>query len=451
MRISLLLAGMLFSLPLRAAERHVVLITIDGFPAEMYRDPKTPIPNIRALAAEGVSAERMHVSNPTITWPNHTTLLTGVRAAKHSVLYNGVVQRGAPDQPLAIDPERTKAELVAIPTLFDLLHQDGQRTAAIDWPCTRGSDSLDDDFPDSPNPLKHTTPRLLKELVAAGILPSDNEAAFRALTGPGRDEIWTRAACHVIATRKPHLLALHLLNTDGVHHRYGPDSPASYTALALADSYVGRVLSALSSSGIRAETTVFVLADHGFANATNILQPNVLLRQAGLLQIGSSNQITHARVQVIPEGGSGMVYLNNPATRDQDRKKVLELFANREGIGEIVEPDRFSRLGFPAPDKSNGMADLVIAAKNGYGINGSAAGDHYIVPASREMNLGYHGYLTTNARMDVPFVVTGAGIKRGVKIGAIENIDVAPTIARILNVHLAADGRVLEEIFETRN
>src|SRR5580765_1611785 len=104
-RIALLFVAL--NLPLRAAEQHVVLITIDGFPAAMFRDPKTPIPNIRALAAEGVTAERMHISNPTITWPNHTTLLTGVRAAKHSVLFNGIVKRGAPDQPLKIDPERT--------------------------------------------------------------------------------------------------------------------------------------------------------------------------------------------------------------------------------------------------------------------------------------------------------------------------------------------------------
>src|SRR5437870_5181082 len=75
-------------------DRHVVLITLDGFAAYMFWDAKTPIPKIRQLAAEGVASEGMRVSNPTVTWPNHTTLVTGVRAAKHSVLYNGILERG---------------------------------------------------------------------------------------------------------------------------------------------------------------------------------------------------------------------------------------------------------------------------------------------------------------------------------------------------------------------
>jgi len=61
-----------------AEDRHVVIITLDGFPAYLFHDPRAPIPTLRKLAAEGVSAEGMRVSNPSITWPNHTTLVTGV-------------------------------------------------------------------------------------------------------------------------------------------------------------------------------------------------------------------------------------------------------------------------------------------------------------------------------------------------------------------------------------
>ena len=111
--------------------------------------------------------------------------------------------------------------------------------------------TLDDDFPDSPDTLLHTTPRLKEELVSVGILSSDNDAAFRALNGAARDDVWTQAACHVIKKRKPNLLLFHLLNTDGTHHRFGSESPASYTALALADVYVGRVIDALEDAGIK--------------------------------------------------------------------------------------------------------------------------------------------------------------------------------------------------------
>jgi arylsulfatase A-like enzyme len=277
------------------ADAHVVLITIDGFPAYLFWDPKTPMPRIRELAAQ------LRVSNPTVTWPNHTTLVTGVRPDKHGVLYNGILVRAGPGLPVKIEEQVDKAQLVAVPTLYDELHNAGLRTAAIDWPCTRNSASLDDDFPDTPNNVFYTTPRLRKELLSAGILADERDSKFRALSSPGRDEVWTRAACHVIKARRPHLLLLHLLNTDAIHHQYGPGSSASYTALALADSLVGQLLDALDAAGIRKNTTIFVLADHGFATATKLLQPNALFRQAGLLEIGDANREPKARAIVLPD------------------------------------------------------------------------------------------------------------------------------------------------------
>ena len=84
-------------------DRHVVVITIDGLPAYYLDDPAASLPVIRGLAADGVGAEGMRVSNPSVTWPNHTTLMTGVHPERHGVLYNGVLERSAagarPDGP----------------------------------------------------------------------------------------------------------------------------------------------------------------------------------------------------------------------------------------------------------------------------------------------------------------------------------------------------------------
>ena len=436
---------------LRAAElnRHVVLITIDGFPAEMMKDPKTPIPRIRELAGQGVVAEGMRVSTPSVTWPNHTTLVTGVHPEKHSVLYNGVLTRKGADEPVAVDGKKTKAELVALPTVYDLLHAKGLRTAEVNWPATRGAKTIDDGFPDVPDTLQHTTPRFLDEMVTAKILPSKNDADFRAMTGPARDDVWTQAACHIIKDRKPHLLLFHLLNTDGIHHRYGPQSPASYTAMALADVYVGRIVDALEEAGIRTNTTIIVTSDHGFANVTNVLFPNVLFRQAGLLELGATNQITKARVQLVSEGGLGMIYLNNPATRDNDKAKVVELFKSKPGVAEILAPNQFAEYELPQPASTNGMADLVLVAADGYGVSAVATGDEFVRAAGRNDNLGYHGYVARNPRMNAAFIASGAGVKRGAKIGMIENISVAPTIARLLKAEMPnVDGKVLAEILE---
>src|SRR6185312_7319205 len=138
----------------------------------VYRDPHAPIPTLRRLASQGVAAEGMHPSNPAITWPNHTTLVTGVRPAKHSVIFNGLFVRDGQGKPARIDMTRNQSELIATPTIWDICHAAGFSTAAVNWPCTRGSSTLDDCLPDCPNPFDHTTRELRKELIEADIMPS---------------------------------------------------------------------------------------------------------------------------------------------------------------------------------------------------------------------------------------------------------------------------------------
>ncbi len=431
-----------------AADRRVILVTIDGFPARMFADPKTHAPNLRALAREGVAAEGMKVSTPSVTWPNHTTLVTGAHPRKHSVLFNGVVARGAAGAPLRIDPNVTAAQLVAVPSLFDALRAAGLRTAGVNWPCTRSSKSIDDDFPDSPNMVTFMTPGLRTELVAEGILGSEKQEWFAALRQPQNDAVWTKTACHLIGKRQPHFMAFHLLNTDSTHHKYGPETMASHTALALADRFVGDVMAAVREAGNWERTAFIVTSDHGFETVTNVLQPNVLLRRHGLLEISSLNLITRARVQCIPEGGSGFIYLNDPATRDADRQRVTELFAKEEGVAEIIGPERFQEMGLPEAGQG-GMADLILRPRDGYGVNGAAAGTNFVIAVTAGMNAGYHGYVAENPRMNALFIASGSGLKKGERLGLIENIDVAPTVAKLLGVKLPeADGKALVEILE---
>src|SRR5688572_2458010 len=205
-----------------ATNRHVILITIDGFAAYLLTDPQAPVPTLRRMAAEGAVAEGMRVSNPAITWPNHTTLVTGVHPQKHSVLFNGVLVRPGPGMPVRVDGKRDKTDLVPVPTVFDLAHEAGLRTAGINWPCTRNSGTLDDDFPDVPEQVTHTTPRLRDELTAAGLLKDDR--TFQTQSAASREQIWTAAALHVVRKRKPNFMLWHMLITDTIQHRYAAQS-----------------------------------------------------------------------------------------------------------------------------------------------------------------------------------------------------------------------------------
>jgi predicted AlkP superfamily pyrophosphatase or phosphodiesterase len=426
-----------------AAERHVVLILIDGLPAYMLDDPRASLPVIRGLARQGVTAEGgMRVSDPSLTWPNQTSLITGSHPDRHGVLFNGRLERRGPGRLVEYFASGTQQELVRVPLLFDVLKQAGQTSAAINWPCTRGSTSIDDNFPDVPDALRYTTLRLKAELERDGLL-----RRFVGGNDVVQDEIWTEAACRIIRDRMPRLLALHLNNVDALHHRYGPGSAPGYTAAALNDANVGRVLRALDDAGVRDRTTVFIVADHGFIATPKTLRPNAILRRERLLSV-EGGRIASGRVLAVSVGGLAMVYLTDPATAPRDREAVIRLFRGAEGIAGIIEPKDYSRYHLPQPRDNPAMGDLVLAASEGYAFGLEATGDELVV-ANPNASAGAHGFLSTEPKMNAIFVASGAGIKAGTRAANIENIDVAPTIGRVLGIRLEnIAGRVLEEVLQ---
>jgi predicted AlkP superfamily pyrophosphatase or phosphodiesterase len=424
-----------------AVERHVVMILIDGLPAYLLDDPQASLPTIRSLAREGVAATAgMRVSDPSITWPNQTSLITGSHPDRHGVLLNGGLERRGPGELVKYFASRTQQELVRVPLLFDILKQHGQSSAAINWPCTRGSASIDDNFPDVPGALAYTTQRLKDELSRKGLLDR-----FEGGNDVVQDEIWTDSACEVIRKRMPRFLALHLNNVDAAHHRFGPKSAPGYAAAALNDANVGRVIKALDDAGVRGRTSVFIVADHGFIATPKSIRPNAILRRERLLTV-EKGQIVSGTVLTISLGGSAMGYLTNPATALRDRDTVVRLFQGAEGIATILEPKDYGKYHLPQPADNQAMGDFVLAAKEGYSFSQDATGEYLVVP-NPNPTAGAHGFLSTDPQMNALFVTSGSGIKSGKTLTTIENIDVAPTIARLLDVSLEnASGRVIEEI-----
>jgi predicted AlkP superfamily pyrophosphatase or phosphodiesterase len=69
-----------------AKDRTVIVISLDGFPAYALADPYLPVPNLRQLIGRGSMARRMITVNPTVTWPKHASMITGVKPARHSVV-----------------------------------------------------------------------------------------------------------------------------------------------------------------------------------------------------------------------------------------------------------------------------------------------------------------------------------------------------------------------------
>src|ERR1044071_874041 len=126
---------LLFAALLPAADnsRHVIVVSLDGFPASTLRDANVPFPVLRALIAKGAWAEAMRPVNPTVTWPNHTAMVTGVNVAKHGVIYNGLPVRPGVGKALRIEPWVPKTELVQARAVYDAAHDAGLTTAEVDW------------------------------------------------------------------------------------------------------------------------------------------------------------------------------------------------------------------------------------------------------------------------------------------------------------------------------
>src|ERR1700733_701825 len=122
MKLASILA-LLLAQSLSAQDRHVVVISLDGFPASVLRDPNVPFPVLRKLAREGAIADGMRPVNPTVTWPNHTAIISGVGPAQNGVLYNGLPVRNGDGKSLKIEPWIDKKELVLAPTVADAAHE----------------------------------------------------------------------------------------------------------------------------------------------------------------------------------------------------------------------------------------------------------------------------------------------------------------------------------------
>lgn len=418
-----------------AKDRTVIVISLDGFPAAAWEDSRLPVPNLRRLISEGAQAKGMTPPNPSVTWPSHTTMITGVWPAEHGVLFNGTPLR-VESKPVTIEPWQPKREMVLVETLYDRFHAAGMTAAQVDWVAIYNAPTIRWQFAEVPN----AEGQIEREMIAAGTVTAADIGEFRKGNAAWRDQVWTQAALHILRTHKPNLLLFHLLNTDGINHNYGPTSSAANTGFALADFYVGRILNAVDKE----RTTLFVVSDHGFKTTKTLVRPNVKLREMGLLR-GDGGAV-ECDVHVVPEGGTAMLYFTNAARKAALLPSVTQAMRETEGVANVVGPEDFPSMGFPLPANSKRMADLVLVAKNGYAFNGAHTGT-LLADAKEVGSIGNHGYVNTDPEMSATFLAWGYGIRKGARTGVISSIDVAPTIAALSGVTLPrAKGRVVKEI-----
>jgi predicted AlkP superfamily pyrophosphatase or phosphodiesterase len=420
---------------------HVVLISIDGFAAFHLDNPSIDLPNIRALAAAGVRARSESVF-PSMTHPAHTTLITGVTPRGHGVVNNRVVDRRTGQRFHITNLPRR--ESIRTRTIFDAVHERGLRTAAFFWPETRDDAAIDDNFAEvfderDMADSRAVAPELLARLRADGV-PVDTFFSMYddPFTQGAADIALTRAAVVTLKTRRPALLALHLLVADKVQHEVGADHYLTRAALTTADRCVGLLRQAVADAGIAARTTFVIAADHGFVTVNDDLNLGPVLDEPAL----------DGRVRWLADGwhvwGERLPAFE-PARHAAMLDRVLARVARTSGVARIVRAGEFAALGYPeyADNPYVPGHDLIVAD----------IGTHVVLDARspagrRPRDRAYHGhgYLPGHPSMAAALVWSGAGIAAGRTIEGVRNVDVAPTIAHLLGVSLpSATGRVLSQ------
>ncbi len=445
----LLIAGLVRTATAQPKSDHcVVLISVDGLAAFYFDDPRAQIPTIRRLAAQGAKAEGTVCSFPTVTWPNHTTMVTGVSPNRHGVIGNNYLDRTTGEKVgLIIDPVFDKADLLTAPTVYDVAHEAGLLTAGVLWPATRNARTLDFTVPDMPGDAwdKYGTPGWLAELRRDGV-PIDKHAAWckESSGGVQRDWLYTRLAQHLFKHHPPNLMLVHLIEVDHVQHKFGPQSDEAYWAVSYADDRVRDIVEA-AQAAFGDKVTFVVVSDHGFYPIEKDIRPNVKLRQLDLLKTEGTT-IESKSAFCVSQGGGCMVYILDDARRAELTPLLKKELGGLEGVAEVIDESRFAELGLAQRAEDARAPDFWLSAKSGYAFTESHAGDETV--ADRTSRAGTHGYLPGQPALYGTLVLSGAGIKPGVNLGLAQNRDIAPTMARLLGVEMPnVEGRVLTEAF----
>lgn len=442
-RLSVLCLVALTVAGLRAESAMVVLISIDGFAAYHLKNAALDLPNIRALARQGVEAESSETVFPSVTHPSHTTLVTGVRPLRHGVLSNRVRNRETGEEFHVTNKPRT--QMVRVPTLFDAARARRLTTASFYWPETKDDPSIDFNVPevfaDTNVPDKAAVPdAVLRELRQAGV-PIDDYYRFYHhphLHGAA-DFALAEAAAYALGTRQPAFTAIHFLMTDIVQHEVGPDHYRSHAALSTVDAAVGVLVDAVEQAGLSDRTTFIVGADHGFATVE---------WQVNIAPLFETPELA-GKVRAHGQGWTAFVELTPAFDPARDQPALDAAMARAlalPGVAQVFAPGEFHDLGLPTYEESPYIRGQYMIVADIDTFLRVRSGDDSAARVRTDRPYHSHGYLPSHPKMYTSLVLSGRGIAAGRRIGHVRNLDVAPTIAHLLGLELPdMEGRVLTE------
>ncbi|HUR36117.1 MAG TPA: ectonucleotide pyrophosphatase/phosphodiesterase [Vicinamibacterales bacterium] len=422
----------------------VVLLSIDGLKPDYVLDADKhglKVPNLRRMMRDGAYATGVRGVTPTLTYPSHTTLVTGVSPSEHGILHN------SPFDPMSTNASGWYwyAEDIKVPTLWDVARDAGLTTANVDWPVTVGARinySIVQIWraPVAAPPGREEDHKLLRALSTPGLLDEAEKALGVYPAGyqytPADDEKRAKFLAWMIATKKPDFTTGYFASLDEAQHEHGPYDKATFDTLEQLDALIGQVRAAAEKTWGR--RFVFALvSDHGHIKTDRAVHINAALVKAGLVDVDGKGAVTAWRAFGWTAGGSAAIVLKDPSDQpslDRARSAVKDLsMDSSRPIDSILEGSALRATGgFPT-------AAIVIGLKPDFRTGSALTGALVTAVASPG---GTHGFLPGPRDMESSFFAIGEGVPAGRSLGPIDMRDIAPTLGARLGVTLGhAQGR----------
>lgn len=422
--------------------KRVLVISLDGLDTRYVNEPDKyglRIPTLRRLMANGVTAKGVVSVFPSVTYPNHTSLITGANPAKHGIVGNTIFE--SPD----IAPTGAwfwYAKDIRTDTIWDAAKRAGKTTGMVSWPVSVGVGDWNVPEIVVPRGSREDTRRKVAETSRpAGLLEEiefkipDLYAKDNADEG---DNSRSLAAAYILTAKRPDVMLVHLFDLDHFEHDHGPFTPEALGILEKVDGYVERLVTALERAGTAKETAIFITADHGFKAITRQLKPNVLLREAGLIEFRTEkapdgkerNVVTKWKAAAYTNGAAAAIRLKDPADA-ATLKRVREIFGPLAGvpgtgIHQVLDRDAIAQIG------ADPAAVLMLDPADGYTFGNGIWGEADVASTSK----GMHGYMPTRPDFLAAFIASGAGVGRRGSMPVMHMTDAGATIASAVGLKL---------------
>jgi predicted AlkP superfamily pyrophosphatase or phosphodiesterase len=377
--------------PATPVEPHsVVLISVDGLPASALGRGNTPV--LDALARDGVRADWMNPSYPVLTFPNHFTLVTGLRPDRHGIIHNSMRDDTVGGFKVADKAAGADARWWQGEPIWNTAGKAGLRTAVWAWP--------------------------------GNAAPIEGLRPTRAV--PYSPEIDSAARADQVAAwmteppaTRPHLAALYIERVDNVGHEKGPDAPETQAAIREVDAAIGRIVRALDAHGLRASTDIVVVSDHGMAP----VRPDQYIAIEDMATIEQAEAVS-----------TGQVIGFNPRA-GHEAATAQRLLGRHDHYTCWRKQDLPPRWHYGAHPR---VPAIVCQFDEGW--NALPAEQLARVPTDR-LNRGSHGYDNALPSMRAVFVAAGPSFRRGTTLPAFDNVEVYPLLAKLLGLAPArSDG-----------